>query len=56
MPDKIGFGQGIGQCKAYEDYKHKQPSPMALETAFKRLGNTLFWPGAERRCDKFKCG
>jgi hypothetical protein len=55
--DQIGFGQGIGECQEFEDYKLKMPSAKALENAFIALGNQLFWPGGGvpyRYCSKFK--
>lgn len=54
IPDKVGFGDGIGNCKELEAYKLKKPSSDALERAKKSLGGKLLYPAVERRCNKFK--
>jgi hypothetical protein len=62
IPDKIGFGQGIGKCKLYEEYKAKNPGPSALSEALRKLGNRpdydgdLFWGGEliDRNCEKYE--
>ena len=40
----------------YEKHKaiNKTMSPAAVDTAFRRLGGKLFYPYAERVCQKFK--
>lgn len=56
-PDSIGFGQGIGHCQPYDDYKAKGVSQKSLDGAFRRLGGQLFWPGGGigyRNCEKFE--
>jgi hypothetical protein len=53
-PDKIGGGDGIGQCKEIETYKMKKPSPTALEKAHKATGGKCCYPNRLRRCVKFK--
>lgn len=57
VPDCIGFGQGIGRCQAFEDYKALNPSPVALDKTFRMLGNKVFWGGNDgnnnRFCEKF---
>lgn len=58
IPDTIGFGQGIGNCKKYEDYKQKGASEQQLKIAFLQLGNELFWAGSgggrPRNCSKYE--
>jgi hypothetical protein len=62
IPDKIGFGQGIGKCRQYEEYKAKGPGAQALRDALRKLGNNpdydgdLFWNGGliDRNCEKFE--
>jgi hypothetical protein len=65
-PDTIGFGQGLGRCQAYEDYRAKGPSESAKRDALLRLGQVpdergmvmeMFYPGwgvIDRLCEKFK--
>lgn len=62
LRDLIGFGQGIGKCKPFEDYKALNPSKVAISKALRSLGNNpdydgdLFWGGdvIDRRCEKYK--
>jgi len=60
IPDQVGDGLGVGQCKQYEDYKAKNPSEQALKNALKQLGNiygeSIFWGGslANRTCSKYQ--
>lgn len=62
LSDKIGFGQGIGKCKLYEDYRAKNPGPSALRAALRKLGNNpdydgdIIWGGevADRHCEKYE--
>ena len=49
IPDKIGSGQGIGECKIYNASPNKQ--------TFLKLGKAIFWGGQggrERNCGFFK--
>lgn len=55
--DTAGFGQGIGECKEYNDYKAKSPRLSALDKAFRMLGGKVFWGGnggRGRYCVKYK--
>lgn len=58
--DKIGDSYGIGQCKAFEQYKRAGESQTALKTRLMELGNhpdnSLFWGGllADRECNRYK--
>lgn len=60
IPDTIGFGQGIGQCHKYEDYKAQGASDAQLARAYILLGNKLFSGGENctdynrRYCDKYE--
>jgi hypothetical protein len=66
LPDTIGFGQGLGRCQQYEDYKAKRPGDAALRDALKRLGQVpdergnimeMFYPGwdvIDRLCEKYE--
>jgi len=54
IPDKIGLGDGIGECKVLEDYKLKNPSQYALEKAEKAIGGKLLYPKIKKQCSKFK--
>ena len=58
IKDKIGNGQGIGQCKQYNEYKEKRPSIHSLHAARINLGNRwdseLFWPSGGRECIKYE--
>jgi len=57
IPDQIGDGAGIGQCKKYNDYRAKKPSKKALKRAYEQLGGRLFWGGSggrNRICAKFE--
>lgn len=52
--DAIGFGQGIGKCKAYEEYLAKKPGQAGKDRAFKAMGGVAHWPDVPRRCSKFE--
>ena len=58
IPDTIGFGQGLGECKVYNDYIKKGANEYQLKMAFIALGNELFWCGSgggrDRSCSKFE--
>ena len=57
VPDAIGDGAGVGSCLAYESYRSKRPSPVALDSAFRMLGGQLFWGGrggSGRNCEKYE--
>ena len=57
IPDTIGDGMGIGNCKVLEDYKAKGASQKAIDAAYEKLGGRLFWGGDggyPRDCIKFK--
>jgi hypothetical protein len=59
IPDQIGFGYGLGECKAYEHYVSKGANNSQLRLLLIDLGNSpdyqLFWGGtATRECKKFK--
>lgn len=57
VPDPIGDGTGIGECQPYEAYKAQGVSAKALDAAFRRLGNKVFYGGNngedDRYCSKF---
>jgi len=58
--DKIGDGYGLGQCKAFEQYKRSGESQTALKVRLMELGNQpdsdVFWGGllADRKCNRYK--
>jgi hypothetical protein len=62
IKDTIGFGQGIGKCQKYEEYKAKGPGARSLRDALRKLGNNpdydfdLFWGGEliDRICEKYE--
>lgn len=59
IPDKIGSGAGIGECKVYKHYVDKGYSQSQLRLLLIELGNKpdypLFWGwSGERKCSKFK--
>jgi hypothetical protein len=59
MPDKIGFGYGIGRCESYEAGMDKLPSASDIRRARMVRGNSseygLFYGGtAKRKCKLFK--
>ncbi len=60
IPDKIGFGYGLGECKVYKHYVDKGESKERLRLLLIELGNApdypLFWGGTlvDRTCKKFK--
>jgi len=60
IPDQVGDGLGVGQCKKYQDYLAKNPSEHALHSALRVLDNKtaspIFWGGTlkDRQCERFK--
>jgi hypothetical protein len=62
IKDTIGFWQGIGKCRQYEEYKAKGPSAQALRDALRKLGNNpdydgdIFYGGelVDRICEKYE--
>ncbi|MGZ5028981.1 MAG: hypothetical protein ACXWAT_09625 [Methylobacter sp.] len=60
IPDQIGSGSGIGECKAYKHYVDKGESKERLRLLLIELGNDpgypIFWGGTlrDRSCKKFK--
>ena len=58
--DTIGCGQGIGECRVFNDYMAKHPSIEAIFQALIKLGNRyndpVFWGGkaVTRKCEKYK--
>ena len=58
IPDLIGFGQGLGECKEYNNYINKGANEHQLKMAFIELGNESFWCGSgggkSRNCSKFE--
>ena len=58
IPDTVGLGQGLGECKVYNDYRNKNVSEQQLKNAFVALGNESFWcgngGGRARNCSKFE--
>lgn len=60
IPDAVGDGFGIGECKTFTAYKNQHPGDAALRRALALLGNhngnTLFWGGGlkNRDCKRFK--
>ena len=57
IPDKIGDGTGLGECKVYNWVRENRPK--AVESYFRtELGNKVFWGGDnnvhDRHCVKFK--
>lgn len=57
IPDKVGDGSGIGDCKVIAHLKQKGEPIKVIEAAFKRLGNKPFWGGKDeyygRNCYRF---
>jgi len=58
IPDKIGDGTGIGQCKLFADYCAKNPSEKAKRLALYQLGDSagigIFWGGCgTRECKRW---
>jgi hypothetical protein len=58
IPDRVGDGKGIGECKNLVDYKNKGASEKQIEKAYVKLGNKMFWGGDngvnDRNCYKFE--
>lgn len=57
IPDAVGFGQGLGQCQKYEDYKAQGANEQQLKAAYYQLGNELFFGGLggkPRNCSKYE--
>jgi len=56
--DKIGWGNGIGECEVMETWLNKferrRPRPELYDKNFKALGNRVFWPDVERVCSKYE--
>jgi len=52
--DKVGFGDGIGNCAEFDAYLLKKPGADAIEIARQKLGSRSLYPNAVRNCQKFK--
>jgi hypothetical protein len=57
IPDTIGFGIGIGNCKYFEAVKAMRPRPKVIEDCFVRMGNKVLYGGRtepDRYCEFYE--